>query len=230
MRRGQLCRRTISSRSFPTRRGGAGRAGARSGRATQGRIRSAAHIDRDRHLPKLDLVNLESQFKAAEAVLCDGRSRARSQHRARALGGRHHGCAGRSRRRGFFHGRQGDRADRRARSDAGGGGGRPSAISAASRSAHPPKCASSPGKKCPGGCAMSRNPPAPRRAPIGSRWMVPNADGAIPDGITAEVAVAHGAGAGHARAALRAHLLLRRRPRRPRRGQHRRRAIRAGHR
>ena len=72
-------------------------------------------------LPKLDLVNLESQYKSAQAALGTCARRTRAQRGARALGRRHHRRAGGSRRRRLLDGRQGNRHAGRARSDAGGG-------------------------------------------------------------------------------------------------------------
>ena len=75
-------------------------------------------------LPRLEQGNWEAQYKAAEAGARDRRGGARARRRACALVGRGQRGAGRNRAGGVLDGRQGDRADRLARSDHRGRRGR----------------------------------------------------------------------------------------------------------
>ena len=96
------------------------------------------------------------------------RSRARARRDARAVVGRGQRCAGRDRAGGVLDAGQGDRADRRARSDPRRGRGRRAPAASASSSASRRRSASSRATPRRARSASSPGPRAPRPAPTGS--------------------------------------------------------------
>ena len=180
-------------------------------------------------LPKLEAVNLETQFKAAEAALAAAEAETRAQRHSRAVVGRRQRRAGRGRAGGVLDAGQGNRADRLDRSDPRGGRGRGAQSARRSRSAMPAEIRLVTGTD--GAAARSASSPRPRaraRAPTGStsRFRMPTAT--IPDGITAEVDDSARAGAGGARAALGADVLVGGRARRAHRRCRQQGCVRAG--
>ena len=103
----------------PVRRGArvAGRAGARDADAAQGRARGEDEAGRAGHAAAARAGQLGSAAQGRRGGACDRRGRARARRRARAVVGRGQRGAGRNRAGGVLDGRQGDRADRLARSD-----------------------------------------------------------------------------------------------------------------
>ena len=119
--------------------------------------------------------------------------------------------AGRNRTGGVLDGGQGDRADRLARSDPRGGRGRGAQAARPQARRSRPRSASSPATRRRARSASSPRPRARRTRTYRVDVEIPNADGYIPDGITAEVTVPLTPVAGDARAALGADLLVGRR-------------------
>ena len=188
---------------------GAGRAGAGAGRAAQDRARSQAAADRDQR-------RAAARARQPRSAAQGRRGRARGR-RGRARPRRHTAPwdgviteVSRGRHVGLRLRRQGDRADRRARSDAGGGRGvRAQARRRQGRRHGRGAAGHRPDRE--GRIRYVSKSASPTTRTYRVEVEMPNADGAIPDGITAEVAHPAGADAGDARAALGADLLVGRR-------------------
>ncbi len=146
-------------------------------------------------MPRLELANLEAQFKVAEAGGGHGGGRARPRRASPRRGPASsptlppRSAPRRSRSPG-----KRDRADRRARSDAGGGRSVGAQGRQASRSAIGPRCGWSPARRSRDASAIVSKSASQTTRTYRVEVEMANADGAIPDGITAEVAIPLDAG------------------------------------
>ena len=140
-------------------------------------------------LPRLQLGDLEAQVKAAEAALA-GAEAERDRGVVRApWSGVVHDVAVEVGQAAFSMAGREIATDRRARSHAGGGRGGRAQVSPASRSARPPQVRLVTGEIARGTIRFVAKTASPTTRTYRVEIELPNADGKIPDGITAEVSV-----------------------------------------